>query len=224
MSRLLGLIAAAGSGVRLGRGEPKASARLSGRPLLEWTLDVFTPLGFERIVVTAPPDRVEEFGAIARGRALVVAGGETRSASVRRGLEALRPEADDVVAVHDAARPFVNGKEIRAVLEAAQKSGAAIAAIPVADTIKQASDGRIVRTLDRSQLWAAATPQAFRGEILLRALASGRDATDEASLCEDLGIPVELVAISRLGFKITTPEDFQIAEAIVQARGRAREE
>jgi 2-C-methyl-D-erythritol 4-phosphate cytidylyltransferase len=163
---------------------------------------------------------VEEFGAIARGRALVVAGGETRSASVRRGIEALRPEADDVVAVHDAARPFVNGDEIRAVLEAAEKSGAAIAAIPVADTIKQASGGRVLRTLDRSQLWAAATPQAFRGEILSRALASGRDATDEASLCEDLGIAVELVAISRLGFKITTPEDFQIAEAIVQARSR----
>ncbi len=224
MSRFVGLIAAAGSGVRLGRGEPKAVARLSGRPLLAWTLDVFVPLRLDRLLVTAPPDRVDEFAAIAQGRAIVVAGGETRSASVRLGIAALRPDADDVVAVHDAARPFLREKEIRAVLEAAEKSGAAIAAIPVTDTIKQASGGRIVRTLDRAQLWAAATPQAFRGEILARALASGKDATDEASLCEDLGIPVDVVAISRLGFKITTPEDFEIAEAIVQARSRSREE
>jgi 2-C-methyl-D-erythritol 4-phosphate cytidylyltransferase len=223
LNRLL-LVAAAGSGLRLGRGEPKALASLAGRPLVAWALEAFAPLRFHRIVVTAPPDRGGEFAAIAQGRAIVVAGGETRSASVRLGVAALRPGADDVVAVHDAARPFLDEQEIRAVLEAAEKSGAAIAAIPVTDTIKQASGGRIVRTLDRSQLWAAATPQAFRGEILARALASGRDATDEASLCEDLGIPVEVVAVSRLGFKITTPEDLEIAEAIVQARGRSREE
>jgi 2-C-methyl-D-erythritol 4-phosphate cytidylyltransferase len=223
VNRLL-LVAAAGSGVRLGRGEPKALASLAGRPLLAWALEAFAPLRLDRIVVTAPPDRVEEFTRIAQDQAIVVAGGQTRSASVRRGVEALRPASDDIVAVHDAARPFVNRDEIRAVLRAAEKSGAAIAAIPVADTIKEASGGRVVRTLDRSQLWAAATPQAFRGEILARALASGRDATDEASLCEDLGIPVEVVAVSRLGFKITTPEDFEIAEAIVQARSRSREE
>ncbi len=197
-------------------------ARLSGRPLLAWTLDVFAPLGLDRLVVTAPPDRVAEFAAIAQGRARVVAGGATRSASVRLGVEVLAAAADDVVAVHDAARPFVKAEEIRAVLAAAEKSGAAIAAIPVADTIKQVSAGRIVRTLDRSQLWAAATPQAFRGEILERALASGKEATDEASVCEDLGIPVEVVAVSRLGFKITTPEDFEVAEAILQARDRSR--
>ena len=223
MNRLL-LVAAAGSGVRLGRGEPKALASLAGRPLLAWALEAFAPLRFDRIVVTAPPDRVDEFTRIAPDQAIVVAGGQTRSASVRRGVEALRPAADDIVAVHDAARPFVKEEEIRAVLRAAEKTGAAIAAIPVADTIKQASGGRVVRTLDRSELWAAATPQAFRGEILDRALASGQDATDEASLCEDLGIPVEVVAVSRLGFKITTPEDFEIAEAIVQARSRSREE
>jgi len=222
LSRFVGLITAAGSGVRLGRGEPKAAARLSGRPLLAWTLDAFASLELDRIVVTAPPDRVAEFAGLVEGRASVVPGGETRSASVRLGVEALGPAADDVVAVHDAARPFVHEEEIRAVLRAAEKSGAAIAAIPVADTIKEAAGGRIVRTLDRSRLWAAATPQAFRGEILARALASGRDATDEASLCEDLGIPVEVVPVSRLGFKITTPEDFEIAEAIVQARHRSR--
>src|SRR5262249_24158460 len=152
-------IAAAGSGVRLGRGEPKAVARLSGRPLLAWTLNVFAPLALDRLVITAPPDRVAEVAALAEGRARVVAGGGAPAASVRLGVEALQPAPDEIVAVHDAARPFLKAEEIRAVLAAAEKSGAAIAAIPVADTIKQVSGGRIVRTLDRSQLWAAATPQ-----------------------------------------------------------------
>ena len=92
-----------------------------------------------------------------------------------------------------------------------------IAAIPVVDTIKLVQDNRIVRTVDRSSLWAAATPQAFRARVLRAALESGRDATDEAGLCEDLGIPVEVVAISRLGFKITTPADLELAEAVLRA-------
>jgi len=218
VARRAGLIAAAGSGLRLGRGEPKAIVALAGRPLLAWTLDTFSAAGLGRLVVSAPPDRLEEFRRTAGDRAKVVAGGATRSESVRRGFEALAADGNDIVAVHDAARPFVKPDEIRAVVDAAERTGAAIAAIPVADTIKEASSGRIVRTIDRSNLWAAATPQAFRAEILARALASGRDATDEAALCEDLGIPVALVAVSRLGFKITSPEDLELAEAVLRAR------
>jgi 2-C-methyl-D-erythritol 4-phosphate cytidylyltransferase len=220
------VIVAAGSGVRLGRGEPKALVAIAGRPLLARALESFAPAGFARLVVTAPAERLEEFRRIAADAAartgepsaLVVAGGATRSESARRGFEALRADEDDVVAVHDAARPLVTPAEVRAVVAAAERSGAAIAAIPVPDTVKEASGGRIARTIDRSRLWAAATPQAFRAEILARALASGRDATDEAALCEDLGIPVELVAVSRLGFKITAPEDLELAEAVYRAR------
>jgi len=153
----------------------------------------------------------------------VVAGGKTRSASVRRGFEALGAADDDLVAVHDAARPLVSAAETGAVLAAAEACGAAIAAIPVVDTIKEIADGRIVGTLDRSRLAAAATPQAFRAAILRRVLEDGREATDEAGLCEALGISVAVVPVSRYAFKITTPEDLELAEAVLAARaGRSR--
>ena len=88
------------------------------------------------------------------------------------------------------------------------------------DTIKRVASGRILQTVDREGLFAAATPQAFRADLLRRALASGRDATDEAALCEALGIPVAVVPVSRFSFKITTPEDLELAEAILARRGR----
>jgi 2-C-methyl-D-erythritol 4-phosphate cytidylyltransferase len=221
MAQLL-LIVAAGSGSRLGRPEPKALVPLAGRPLLAWTLEASTPIGFERTAVTAPPDRLEEFARVVGSRARVVAGGETRSHSVRLGFEALAAAEKDIVAVHDAARPLVTAEEAARVLSAAEKSGAAIAAISVVDTIKRVAGGRIVGTVDRSDLYGAATPQAFRGEVLRRALASGKEATDEAALCEELGIPVAVVPISRLGFKITTPEDLELAEAILWSRSNMK--
>jgi 2-C-methyl-D-erythritol 4-phosphate cytidylyltransferase/2-C-methyl-D-erythritol 2,4-cyclodiphosphate synthase len=214
------LIVAAGSGSRLGRGEPKALVPLAGRPILSWALDAFLPLSFARTVVTAPPDRVEEFSRVAGTRAHVVAGGQTRSDSVRRGLEALAASDGDIVAIHDAARPFVTAEEIEAVLRAAEKTGAAIAATPVVDTMKRTSSGLIVDTVDRNGLFGAATPLAFRAEVLRRAMAAGGEATDEAALCERLGIPVAVVPVSRLSFKITTPEDLELAEAILARRGR----
>ena len=228
MANLL-LIVAAGSGTRLGRPQPKALVPLAGRPLLAWTLEALSPAAFSRTVVTAPHGRVQDFGrvagdaatvAAASGAILVVTGGETRSASVRNGFDALAPNDDDIVAVHDAARPLVTADETGRVIAAAERTGAAIAAIPVVDTIKVVHESRIVRTVDRSALWAAATPQAFRASVLRRALESGRDATDEAALCEDLGIPVEAVEISRLGFKVTTPADLELAEAVLRARSR----
>ena len=218
MANLL-LIVAAGTGTRLGRGEPKALVPLAGRPLLSWTLEAFAPMAFERTVVTAPPDRLADFTRLVGARASVVAGGQSRSASVRRGFEALAAADGDVVAVHDAARPFLTADEIRAVLRAAQESGAAIAATPVVDTIKKVASGRILQTVDRADLYGAATPQAFRAEVLRRALADGGEATDEAALCESLGIPVSIVPVSRRSFKITTPEDLELAEAILE-RGR----
>jgi 2-C-methyl-D-erythritol 4-phosphate cytidylyltransferase len=211
------LVVAAGSGTRLGRAEPKALVSIAGRPLLSWTLASLAPAGFFRSIVAAPPDRLEDFRRVAGPAVAVVAGGETRSGSVRRGFEALMAGDDDIVAIHDVARPLVTATEAAAVVAAAERTGAAIAAIPVVDTIKVVHEGRIVRTVDRSALWGAATPQAFRARLLGRALESGRDATDEAALCEDLGIPVEAVPVSRLSFKITTPADLELAEAILRA-------
>ena len=219
MAALL-LIVAAGSGSRLGRDEPKALAPLGGRPILSRALDAFLPLSFARTVVTAPPERIEEFARVAGPAVRVVAGGVTRSDSVRRGVEALGPSDGDVLAIHDAARPFVTTEEIGAVLRAAQETGAAIAATPVVDTMKRAAGGRIVETVEREGLYGAATPQAFRADVLRRAMAAGGESTDEAALCERLGIPVAIVPVSRFCFKITTPEDLELAEAILARRGR----
>ena len=168
-------------------------------------------------MIAAPPGHLEEIRALAE-RGEVVEGGSTRSESVRRAFQACGAGGETLVCVHDAARPLVTAAEARAVLRAAEETGAAIAATPVADTLKRVAGGKILGTLDRSALWAAATPQAFRAELLARALEPGGDATDEAALCEILGIPVAVVPVSRLCFKITAPEDLEIAEAILRSR------
>ena len=214
------IVAAAGTGNRLGRKEPKAIVPLAGRPLICWTLETFSAIPFARAVVAAPPGCESELDAVVAGRAQVVAGGETRAASVRLAFDALHPNPSDLVCVHDAARPLVTAAEARSVLEAAERAGAAIAATPLVDTVKQVEDGRIVSTLDRRRLFAAGTPQVFRAELLARALVSGREATDEAALLEALGVPVAVVSVSRLGFKITTPEDLEMAAALLRSRKR----
>jgi 2-C-methyl-D-erythritol 4-phosphate cytidylyltransferase len=169
------------------------------------------------MVIAAPPDRLEEVARIA-GQGKVVPGGATRSESVRLAFEAGGVAGESVIVVHDAARPFVSPREVEAVIAAAEEVGAAIAAIPVPDTVKSVERGRVIGTLDRSKLWLAGTPQAFRGHILARAIQTDREATDEAALCEEIGVPVAVVPVSRLGFKITTPEDLEVAQAILKSR------
>jgi 2-C-methyl-D-erythritol 4-phosphate cytidylyltransferase len=216
MRRLL-VVVAAGEGTRLGREMPKALVPVGRAPILDRALEAVSPLALDLVVVTAPEAHRAEFERVVGGRARVVAGGATRSASVRAGFEAAGASDGDLVAVHDAARPFVRAEEVEAVYAAAAAaaSGAAIAAIPVVDTVKLVAGGRIVRTVDREGLFAAATPQAFRAEVLRRALASGREGTDESVLCEDLGIAVAVVPVSRRAFKITTAEDLELAEGML---------
>lgn len=205
-------------GRRLGRPEPKALAPLAGRSMIDWTLDALGAVGFARTVVAVPPGREPDFAAVVGLRAEVVAGGDTRASSVRLALRFLDPGDGDLVCIHDAARPLVSAAEARAVLAAAQDGGAAIAATPVVDTVKRVRADHIVGTVDRSDLVAAGTPQAFRAGLLRRALDADAEATDEASLVERLGVPVAVVAVSRLGFKITTPEDLELAEALLRQR------
>ncbi len=217
MARLL-IIAAAGRGSRLGRDEPKALVLLAGRPLISWTLDATGTVPFERRRVAVPPGRENRFEAAIGGRAGIVAGGDSRAASVRRAFESLDAGPTDLVCIHDAARPFVTTAEILAVMAAAESTGAAIGATPIVDTLKRVEGERVVATVDREGLFAAATPQAFRADLLRRAFASGEDATDEAALVEGLGVSVAVVAVSRLSFKVTTPEDLELAEALVRSR------
>jgi 2-C-methyl-D-erythritol 4-phosphate cytidylyltransferase len=193
---------------------------LAGRPLLDWSLEA---LGAARqvaeIVVAAPPGQVDELSG---GDHAVVAGGETRSESVAAALEAV--DADFVV-VHDAARPLVSAELIDAVVEELlddEDAAAVVAASPVTDTIKAVSRGMEVdSTLDRSSLWAAQTPQAFRAEALREALASTAllaQATDDAMLVERLGAKVLLHEAPVENIKVTTPLDLRIAELLLTER------
>jgi len=205
-------------GRRLGRDEPKALVPLLGRPLICWTLDALAAIPFASRRVAVPPGRENRFEAAIGGSAGILAGGETRSASVRRAFESFNADPADLVCIHDAARPFVTEVETRSVIEAAGRTGAAIAAMPVVDTLKRVEGDRVVSTVDREGLVAAATPQVFRADLLARAFAGAGDATDEAALVEELGVTVAVVPVSRLSFKVTTPEDVEMAESLIRSR------
>jgi len=198
----------------LGADVPKAFIPCAGRQLWEWSAETMQEV-CDRIVFAVPPEAVPQTQGLSD---LVqrVRGGSHRSESVGNAL-AVAPDAD-IVVVHDAARPFASAELFRACI-AAIEDGAdgAIAAAPVTDTIKEAdADGRVTRTLDRSKLWSVQTPQAFRAEILRRALEGDvTSATDDASLVEALGGVVRIVEAPPSNFKITWPEDLARAEALL---------
>jgi 2-C-methyl-D-erythritol 4-phosphate cytidylyltransferase len=215
------VIAAAGSGQRLGAGGPKAFVELAGRPLLEWSLDAFRAADtIAEIVVAAPPgedERVAEHGVGA------VEGAEHRSQSVANALALC---GEEFIAVHDAARPLVTPGLIDAMVEelaAEEDAAGVIAATPVTDTIKQVGDeGQVERTLDRTGLWAVQTPQVFRAEALREALAdpdSLPDASDDAMLVERRGGRVVVHSTSPDNIKVTTPFDLRVAELLLRERG-----
>jgi 2-C-methyl-D-erythritol 4-phosphate cytidylyltransferase len=171
------------------------------------------------VVIAAPPDQVD---ALAGGDHSVVAGGETRSESVAAALETVDAE---LIVVHDAARPLVSAGLIDAVIDdllADPEAGAVVAAAPVTDTIKEVARGMEVdRTLDRTSLWAAQTPQAFRTEALRRAFGSTEllaQATDDAMLLERLGGRVLIHPASVENLKVTRPLDLRVAELLLAAR------
>jgi 2-C-methyl-D-erythritol 4-phosphate cytidylyltransferase len=227
------VVVAAGAGRRLGGPARKALVSLGGRPLVEHALRALLGLPWlEPVVVVGHPEDGEALAAVLAGlprAARLVDGGARRQDSVRAGLQAL-PEETDMVLVHDAARPFVPLDALPALAAAARSVGAAILAVPVADTIKSVRDGdapTVERTVPRDALWAAQTPQAFRRLELLALLADagrrGATVTDEASLYEADGREVACVAGSRLNFKVTTADDLRLAEALLtRAPGRIR--
>jgi 2-C-methyl-D-erythritol 4-phosphate cytidylyltransferase len=206
-------LVAAGSGSRLGASVPKAFVELAGRPMIEWSLDALRAAGIGEIVVALPE------GASAPSGCIGVRGGATRSASVRAALAAASP--GDIV-VHDAARPLVEPELFTRVLAALDSSDCAIAAAPVTDTVKEAVDGVVTATLDRSRLWAVQTPQAFRRAVLEAALAVDEAilarATDDAWLIERAGGTVRVVESSPANLKVTTPHDLRVADMILRAR------
>jgi 2-C-methyl-D-erythritol 4-phosphate cytidylyltransferase len=155
-------------------------------------------------------------------RLMIAPGGATRTQSVASGLDDLPDEAA-IVLVHDAARPLVDDATIDRVVEQVRKIGPAIAALPVTDTLKEVDDScHIVRTIDRARLWRAQTPQGFPREVIVRAhreaAAARLTATDDAALCERLGISVSVVRGSERALKVTTEEDFARAEALARTK------
>jgi 2-C-methyl-D-erythritol 4-phosphate cytidylyltransferase len=221
------IIVAAGSGVRLGRSEPKAFVKIGGHTMLSYSLRVVANISSIKELVIAVPAgfetaaRAEVTAADVRIPVKITAGGTERQDSVRIAL-GLTSSESDLVVVHDAARPMANAKIFEACLDAAERAGGAIAAIPVADTLKRVVDSAIAETIARAGLWQAQTPQAFRRDILVaahsRALNERIIATDDADLVERTGTRVEVVEASTANIKITTPSDLAIVEAIVAAR------
>ena len=213
------VIAAAGSGDRLGAGGPKALVEVAGKPLLAWSLAaVAAATRVGPVVVTAPPGLEDEVRAVA-GEARVVTGGASRSESVARGLEHAESE---IVCVHDAARPLATPDLFDRVVSELQDDpdcAGVIAAAPVADTLKRALAGRVIETVPRSELWAVQTPQAFRTTALRAALDTDAEtlasATDDASLVEDAGGVVRLHAVSEPNPKLTTAGDLVMVEALL---------
>jgi 2-C-methyl-D-erythritol 4-phosphate cytidylyltransferase len=217
------VIAAGGKGERVGSALPKQFLEIGGVPMLlravrpfaahAEVVEVVVPLPAE--LADDPPQWLRD---LAGDRLRLTAGGETRAASVARGVAQLSPACRGVL-IHDAARPFVRSDTIDAIIERVRQGRCAIAAVPVSDTIKRASpDGpTILETVARRGLWRAQTPQGFPREVLERAYAHHdlSDAhTDEAALVEALSVPVELVPDSPTNMKVTTAEDLMVAEAL----------
>jgi len=229
----LALIVAAGSGERLRADRPKALVELAGQPLLQYSLEALRSVAqVKRIVVALPAGVAAPAGVVA------VQGGAVRSASVKRALAAAGEEEGggggedggedegELVLVHDAARPLLTPQLARKVIEALRaepSADAAIAAVPVTDTIKRVAEGRVVaETLDRRSLWAVQTPQVFRRGALQRALEVSEEvlaqATDDAWLIERAGGGVIVVPSSDENIKVTTARDLRTAELLLQRR------
>ncbi len=210
----------------MGSPVPKQFLEVEGVPILARTLRVFVhhPL-IHKIVIAIPPDHADFFAehilpACQTDKDIrVAAGGDTRQESVYNGLESLRDT--DVVVIHDGVRPFVTAETITQTIHAAHLSGAAIAAVPVRETVKR-KIGECVQTVSRESLWFAHTPQSFQTSLILKAheeaLAMAFQSTDDASLVERTGRPVIIVEDSYENIKITTPVDLALASVLARKR------
>ena len=222
MAQVGAVIVAAGRSTRMG-GVDKTFAPIYGRPLVAHTLDRFESSSLiDQIVLVLAEDSLEQGRKLVEERdyekvAHVCAGGQRRQDSVRNGLELLSP--CDWVIVHDGARPCLDDAILQRGLDAAAECGSAVAGVPVKDTIKLVTPDQMVKdTPDRSQLWAAQTPQIFRYGLLLEAHRTcTQDVTDDAAMVESLGHPVKMFLGSYENIKVTTTDDLVIAETFLKA-------
>jgi len=222
------IIVAAGKGTRMGANVDKLWLEVAGRPVVAHTWQCFNdaPVIDEIIVVVRDgmqlhfTELAEQFQFQKPYR--LVTGGAERQDSVWNGLTALSP-ATEIVAIQDAARPCTSAELIADTIEAARETGAAVAAHPVADTIKETADGKVIsRTVDRSKLWSVQTPQTFRVQTIRRAIATAREQglnlTDDTAACELIGQPVRLVKSTQPNPKVTVPADLPFIESLLRQR------
>ena len=222
------IIVAAGKGARMGPNVDKLFLEVAGRPVVAHTWQRFNDARcIHEIVIVVREGMQSAFEEVAARYNLtkahrLVAGGAERQDSVWNGLAALSPSAE-MVAIQDAARPATSEALIVATIEAARESGAAVAAQPVTDTIKESAEGKLIaRTVDRSRLWSVQTPQTFRVEVIRRALAEVRRrgllVTDDTAACELIGQPVQLVRGDGPNPKVTVPADLLLVETLLSHR------
>ena len=220
------IIVAAGKGTRMGPNVDKLWLEVAGQPVIAHTWKQFNDADcIGRIILVVRGGMQANFSALAekfhfKKAFQLVAGGAERQDSVWNGLEALPPETE-IVAIQDAARPCTTAALIADTIAAAREMGAAVAAHPVADTIKESADGQVIsRTVDRSKLWAVQTPQTFRVEVIRRAITSAREhqlvLTDDTAACELIGQPVCLVKSTSPNPKVTVPADLPLIESLLR--------
>jgi 2-C-methyl-D-erythritol 4-phosphate cytidylyltransferase/2-C-methyl-D-erythritol 2,4-cyclodiphosphate synthase len=225
MTTTVALVLAGGRGLRAGGGMPKQYRTIAGEPLLRHTLRAFAEHPrVDAVRAVIHPDDLPLFQHAAESLDILppVHGGETRQESGYNGLASLESLDPDFVLIQDAARPFTDRATIDRVIDALADTPAALAAMPVSDTIKRAdADGRVSGTVDRESLWRAQTPQGFQYRTILDAHRelTGHGLTDDAALAEAAGLPVTLVQGSEDNIKVTTPDDFARAERIAGAAG-----
>jgi 2-C-methyl-D-erythritol 4-phosphate cytidylyltransferase len=222
------LIPSAGSGNRMSNGrDDKPFLELKGKPLLSYVLSVLERSELiDSIIVIAKEKYVAEAKKVVEncgaGKvADVIPGGETRTQSVRNGLANIKADDDDIVLIHDGVRPFLTEGAISATVEAAREHGASVLGVPCTSTIKKVTGEDVIdETVDRTVLWEAQTPQAFRYGMIKKAYGSfeDADATDDSSFVERLGIKVRVVPGDRNNIKVTVPEDLMLAEAILETK------
>ncbi|WP_088106024.1 2-C-methyl-D-erythritol 4-phosphate cytidylyltransferase [Halalkalibacter urbisdiaboli] len=222
------VIPAAGQGKRMKAGKNKQFIKLKNEPIIIHTIRVFEADPWcHEIILVANEQECETMRELMKAYqidkvSMIVAGGQERQHSVKRGLDAV--EKAEIVLIHDGARPFIRHETIHQLVDEAIEEGGAIVAVPVKDTVKRVKDKRAVETMNRSELWAVQTPQAFQlsriKEVHEKAEREKKIGTDDASLFEWYGYRVSVVEGDYLNIKLTTPEDLIFAEAILIQRGK----
>ncbi len=227
--KTLAIIVAGGSGSRFGAKTPKQFLEIAGKPLLAHTIARFEDtLEIDDIFVVVPEhfvdftyDKIIEancFGKVSR----VIVGGESRAESTRNGLLEVSSDVE-LVAIHDGARPLVSPVDIGRVIESAKANRAAVLVTRISDTIKRATEGTIIETVNRQELYAATTPQVFERDLLLKAhesFASKNNATDDSFVVERFGVNPQIVIAEHPNPKVTTPIDLELAQLLLASEAK----